>query len=201
MQGSRWFAGLFLFAFATCVPALAQEQLKLFVGYSYLRPTITYDQASTCPFACPTVPGSVTKHLNWNGYEVSATAKFLPFIGITADFSGHYGTVTGSSSGHVQTYLFGPEMAFPAKVSPFVHALAGVAHQAVGSGTSTSNGVPVDVFSSSENAFATALGGGIDLHIAPFLSFRAIQLDYLMTRFHSGTQNQPRASTGIVLRF
>jgi len=32
------------------------------------------------------------------------------------------------------------------------------------------------------------LGAGIDLHIAPFLSFRAIQLDYLATRFHSSTQ-------------
>jgi opacity protein-like surface antigen len=110
-------------------------------------------------------------------YEFSATYKFLPFVGITADFSGHYGTVTGSSSVHVQTYLFGPELALPAKVSPFVHALFGVAHQAIGAGTSTSNGVPVDVFSASDNAFATALGAGIDLHIAPFLSFRAIQLD------------------------
>jgi len=201
MQVFRWLAFCTVVTFVFSGPAHAQEQLKLFVGYSYLRPTVTYDQSSTCPFACPAVPGSVTKHPNWNGYEFSATAKFLPFIGITADFSGHYGTVTGSSSGHVQTYLFGPEMAYPAKVSPFVHALVGVAHQAVGSGTSTSNGVPVDVFSSSENAFAAALGGGIDLHIAPFLSFRAIQLDYLMTRFHSGTQNQPRASTGIVVSF
>lgn len=201
MQGSRWLAGLFLFAFAACVPALAQEQLKLFVGYSYLRPSVTYDQVSACPLTCPAPPASATNHPNFNGYEFSATYKLLPFVGVTADFSGHYGTVTGSSSGHVQTYLFGPELAFPAKVSPFVHALVGVGHQAVGAGTSTSNGDPVVVLSSSENAFATALGGGIDLHIAPFLSFRAIQMDYLVTRFHSGTQNQPRASTGIVVRF
>jgi hypothetical protein len=79
-------------------------------------------------------------------------------------------------------------LAFPAKVSPFVHGLIGIAHQAVAAGTSFSNGVPVDVFSASDNAFATALGGGIDLHIAPFLSFRAIQLDYLVTRFHSSTK-------------
>jgi len=101
----------------------------------------------------------------------------------------------------VQTFLFGPELAFPAKVSPFVQALVGAAHQAVGAGASTSSGMPVNVFSSSDHAFATALGGGIDLHIAPFLSFRAIQLDYLVTRFHSSTQNQPRVSTGLVLRF
>jgi len=201
MRRSRWFAGFFLFAFATCVPALAQVQLKLFVGYSYIRPSVTYEQASACPAGCPVVPGSITKHLNLNGYDFSATYKFLPFVGVSADFSGQYGTVTGSSSGHLQTYLLGPELAFPAKVSPFVHGLIGIAHQAVAAGTSFSNGVPVDVFSASDNAFATALGGGIDLHIAPFLSFRAIQLDYLVTRFHSSTQNQPRASTGLVLRF
>jgi len=201
MRRSRWFAGFFLFAFATCVPALAQVQLKLFVGYSYIRPSVTYEQASACPAGCPVVPGSITKHLNLNGYDFSATYKFLPFVGVSADFSGQYGTVTGSSSGHLQTYLLGPELAFPAKVSPFVHGLIGIAHQAVAAGTSFSNGVPVDVFSASDNAFATALGGCIDLHIAPFLSFRAIQLDYLVTRFHSSTQNQPRASTGLVLRF
>jgi hypothetical protein len=200
MHGFRWFAGLFLFASVSCVPAVAQE-LKFFAGYSYLRPSVTYDQVSNCPLGCPSVPGSVTKHPNLNGYEFSATYKILPFVGIKADFGGHYGTVAGSSSSHVQTYLFGPELAFPAKVSPFVHALIGVGHQAVGAGTATSSGVPVQILSSSENAFATALGGGIDLHIAPFLSFRAIQLDYLVTRFNSSTQNQPRASTGIVLRF
>ena len=197
----RWLALAALAALVFSVPARSQESLKLFVGYSYLRPSVTYEQASTCPLGCPAVPGSETKHPNLNGYEFSATYKFLPFVGVTADFSGHYGTVTGSSSGHIQTYLFGPELAFPAKVSPFVHARFGVAHQAVGAGSSTSNGVPVEVFSASNNAFATALGGGIDLHIAPFLSFRAIQLDYLVTRFHSSTQNQPRASTGLVLRF
>jgi hypothetical protein len=200
-QVFRWFAASIVVAFGFCIPAFAQEQLKLFVGYSYLRPSITYEQASACPFTCPAPPASVTTHPNFNGYEFSATYKILPFVGVTADFSGHYGTVTGSSSGHVQTFLFGPELSFPAKVSPFVHALFGVAHQSVGAGTSTSNGSPVNVFSSTDNAFATAIGAGIDLHLAPFLSFRAIQLDYLVTRFHSDTQNQPRASTGVVLRF
>lgn len=198
---SRWLAGLLLSAFAACAPAWAQEQLKLFVGYSYLRPSVTYEQTSACPVGCAAVPGLLTTHPNLNGYEFSAAYKILPFLGLKADFSGHYGTVAGSSSGHVQTYLFGPELAFPAKVSPFVHALLGAGHQAVGSGTAASGGVPVEILSSSDTAFATALGGGIDLHIAPFLSFRAIQMDYLVTRFRSGTQNQPRASTGIVLRF
>lgn len=200
MYVSRCFAALLISAFTFCLPAFAQEQLKLFVGYSFLRPSVTYQQSSACPL-CPAPPSSATNHPNWSGYEFSATYKLIPWLGATADFSGHYGTVTGSSSGHVQTYLFGPELALPAKVSPFAHVLLGVAHQSVGTGSSTSDGTPVNVIPTSDNAFATALGAGIDLHIAPFLSFRAIQLDYLVTRFHSGTQNQPRASAGLVLRF
>ena len=200
MHVFRWSWGLLLLALAAGTPAFAQ-QLTIFGGYSYLRPSLTYKQASECPSACPAVPGSVTRHPNLNGYEFSASYRIFPFVGIKADFSGHYGSAAGSSSAHVQTYLFGPELTFPAKVAPFVHALAGVGHQAVGAGSGSSNGVPVVILSSSENAFAAALGGGIDLHVASFLSFRAIQLDYVVTHFHSGTHGQPRAATGIVLRF
>jgi hypothetical protein len=34
-----------------------------------------------------------------------------------------------------------------------------------------------------------------------FVSIRLFQFDYLLTRFGSQTQNQPRASAGLVLRF
>src|SRR5262249_42236909 len=130
MQSFRWPALLLISLFTLCLPAVAQERLKFFAGSSYLRADVAYDQISTCPLGCPAVPDSATKHVNLNGYDFSATFKVLPWIGLTGDFSGHYGTVKGSSSGHVQTYLFGPELAFPAKVSPFVHALIGVGHQA-----------------------------------------------------------------------
>ena len=73
-----------------------------------------------------------------------------------------------------------------------------MAHQAAGSGTSSGG---VTVVSTGNNAVATAIGGGFDLYLAPFLSFRAIQLDYLMTRFNSSSQNEPRVSTGVVLGF
>jgi hypothetical protein len=52
----------------------------------------------------------------------------------------------------------------------------------------------------SVNAFATAFGVGIDIKVAPFIALRPIQIDYLITRFNSSTQNQPRVSAGLVLR-
>ena len=197
--------GLALLALSTMsVAATAQDKIKLFVGYSYLHPTMTYEQSFGCEviLGCPPPPlVLVTTHPNLNGYEFSATYKLIPWLGVSADFSGHYGTVTGNSSGHVQTFLFGPEVSFPSKVSPFVHLLVGGAHQSIGAGITPVTGFSASVLPTSGNSFATAVGGGIDLRVAPFLSVRPIQLDYLLTRAYSSTQNQPRVSAGLVLRF
>jgi hypothetical protein len=188
---------------AISVSANAQDKIEIFAGYSYLRPDITYHQFPTCSIIlCPPAPPAfVSTHPNFNGYEFSATYKVIPWLGATADFSGNYGSVAGTSRGHLQTFLFGPELSLPGKVSPFVHALFGVAHESIGAGTSPNGGNPVVISPASGNAFATAIGGGIDLRVAPFLSVRPIQLDYLATRFGSATQNQPRVSAGVVLRF
>jgi hypothetical protein len=45
------------------------------------------------------------------------------------------------------------------------------------------------------------MGGGVDIKAAPFVSVRPIQVDYLMARFASNTQNQLRVSAGLVLHF
>jgi len=37
--------------------------------------------------------------------------------------------------------------------------------------------------------------------VAPFVSVRPIQIDYLLTRFSSATQSQPRVSAGVVFHF
>jgi hypothetical protein len=123
---------------------------------------------------------------NLNGWEASGTLKGR-LLGFTADFSGHYGSPFGPSTS-LQTFLFGPQLSIPLPIfSPFVHALVGGARE-------SSGGL-------SDTAFATALGGGVDTHIAPFLSYRLFQVDYLATRFGSNTQNNIRVSTGIVIRF
>lgn len=125
--------------------------------------------------------------VNLNGWEASGAVRTFPWLRLRADFSGNYGSPFGPSTS-VHTYLFGPELSLPAPLfSPFVHVLAG------GATTKTGN--------ISDTAFATAIGGGLDAKIAPLLSFRVVQLDYLATRFGGGTQNSLRVSTGIVLRF
>jgi hypothetical protein len=52
----------------------------------------------------------------------------------------------------------------------------------------------------SDTSFAHAIGGGIDFKPVPLIGWR-VQGDFLQTRFFSGTQNNFRLSTGIVLHF
>ena len=198
-------AALVLVALAAmAVAAAAQGKVELFAGYSYLRPSMTYQQSFQCEviIVCPPPPPVfVTAHPNLNGCEFSATYKLKPWLGVTGDFSGHYGTVASHSSAHVQTFLFGPEVSLPAKVSPFVHLLIGGAHESIGSSIGPLGGFSGSVLPTSGNYFATALGAGIDLRLTRFISVRPVQVDYLLTRAHSTTQNQPRVSAGVLLRF
>jgi Outer membrane protein beta-barrel domain len=175
--------------------AEAQNFVEVFGGYSYVRGSVPVTSTIFCPeLTCPVTTG--TDHPSLNGWEAAGTINPGKWWGITADFSGHYGSV-GSSSTHLQTYLFGPKLTYHGPVSPFVHVLLGVAHESVGTGT-TSAGITVPM---SGSAFALALGAGIDIKIVPLISFRPIQIDYLLTRFNSGTQSQPRISAGLVVHF
>jgi hypothetical protein len=168
---------------------------NVFVVYSYLSADL--------------VSGSRTSLNGWNG---SVEGKVLPLIGLVADVSGHYGSpsvlfsgicpepvgvfpgacsaaAAGNASEH--NFLFGPRVSFPiGKFRPFVHVLIGAGHI-----SESASGL-----SNSSTSFADALGGGIDYHLIPLISWR-IQADALQTRFFSGTQNNIRISTGIVVHF
>jgi opacity protein-like surface antigen len=164
---------------------------NVFVGYSYMSADLTSNGRT-----------------NLNGWNGSIEGKFLPFIGIVGDFSGHYGsapvapnpactgTVGGLCSGlsastDIYNFLFGPRVSVSVgKVRPFAHALAGAGHI-----SESASG-----FSSSDTSFAYALGGGVDYHLIPLVSWR-IQADWLQTRFFSDTQNNVRISTGVAFHF
>ena len=183
-------------AFLFAAPSHAQS-IELFGGYSFVRPSVTYLQApqGTCIITgCP--PTTITtRALNFNGWEVGGALKFLGPLAIAADYSDTSGSFQGAHT-HLKTYLFGPQLRFPGPISPFAHFLVGGAHE------STSSAVGLITTSSpTQNAFATALGGGLDLKVLPLLSVRPIQIDYLLTHFNSKTQNQFRYSAGIVVHF
>jgi hypothetical protein len=155
--------GLF---FLTPLSAPAQDKVEVFGGYSYMR-------FRNSPSA------------NLNGWEIAGQYKFTDWLGGVADFDGHYGSPNGIGTS-TYTYLFGPQISWPSRVSPFAHVLLGGAHiGAAGFGNSS---------------FSMAIGGGIDTRIIDRVYWRVIQGDYLMTHFGK-TQNNARLSTGIVIRF
>lgn len=174
--------GTFLFAALLFAAPSRAQKVELFGGYSYVRAPVTVQN-----FLCP-VPGcpSSTQHLNLNGWEASGAVKVFGPLAIAADYSDTSGSVLGVNT-HLKTYLLGPQLRFPGPISPFAHFLVGGAHESIGGPT--------------QNAFATALGAGIDLKVLPFISIRPIQFDYLATHFNSATQNQPRISAGVVVHF
>jgi opacity protein-like surface antigen len=198
MKKSWMLVGIFsLLCFAN--PLHAQDKFEVFGGYSYIWGSVNLLQGGNCvTLPCPP-PESFNGHINLNGWEASGLYKFTDAIGVVADFGGNYGSAPSSGGGssiHRETYMFGPQFSYPARVSPFVHALFGGAHQSVGAGSLT--GIS---FASSSNAFAMAFGAGIDIKVSPLVSFRPIQLDYLTTRFNSAWQSQPRISAGVVFHF
>ncbi|MGH9683172.1 MAG: outer membrane beta-barrel protein [Candidatus Acidiferrales bacterium] len=123
---------------------------------------------------------------NLNGWELSGQYKLTDWLGGVADFDGHSGSPNGLHES-VHTYLFGPQVSFPARISPFAHVLFGGGH--------------FSELGLSNSSFATAIGGGIDARIAHGISWRVIQGDYIHTHFFSTTQNNARLSTGIVVHF
>ena len=158
---------LLVLIFMISLTGQAQDAVEIFGGYSYER--------------FGSSPGS-----NLNGVEISGKYKFANWLGAVGDFDTHFG-----SPFHIDNrtldFLVGPQVSFPARISPFVHALIGIGHIRTSGVTDTS--------------LATAIGGGIDLRVAPFFSWRVIQADDVVTRFFNGKQNSARISTGLVFRF
>jgi hypothetical protein len=169
--------------------AYAQEtpnKIDIFAGYSYVRAN----------------PGPTSgDSFSLNGGSASVTYHIRDWVSGVADFGGYTnGDILGTKvDGTLSTYLFGPRFSYRSyhHFKPFAETLFGVGH----AGASIAGGA-----NGSQNAFAMAIGGGVDYRIGRRLSLRPLQVDYLLTRFKEGTpnnqtQNNLRASTGIVIHF
>jgi len=163
---------------------------NVFFGYSYAQGA--------------TFNGLTGSGINMNGWEGSAEGKFMPWLGLVADFDWHYGghdlfgctgvgcapkKFTLNASRH--SVLFGPRasMSF-GRYTPFAEFLLGFSHQ-----TDTGGGI-----SNSDTTFSTAFGGGLDYKLVKGVAWR-VEADSVHSKlFHTG-RNDFRISTGIVFRF
>ena len=163
------------FLVTTSVKAQETPKAELFGGYSYA--------------------GSGS-----NGFDVSIAANLNKWVGVVADVGGQYSRFTDQGfTERIKThsFLFGPRISYrkSSRVTPFAHALFGVSTLK----TETNEFGPVLSFS--DSSFAMALGGGLDVRISDRLAVRAVQLEFLRTRFFEETQHKGRLSFGLVVRF
>jgi hypothetical protein len=178
------------------IPSVSRAQgdsVELFGGFSFVHAPVRYLESPLC-ITTPCSNSYFDTHVNLNGYEFTAVYKPTSVLGIAADFGGYYGSSQGSST-HINTYMAGPQVSFSGHISPFAHLLFGAAHESLG--TSPTG----DVTGITRNSIASALGGGIDLKILPFIAIRPVQIDYLVTHFNSNVQSQFRYSAGVVFHF
>jgi opacity protein-like surface antigen len=169
-------------------------KVEVFGGYSYVRFN----------------PGMGASGVNFNGGSGSAAYNLTPSIGIVGDIGGYHYSQSGGSA-NVISYLFGPKIAMRrGPITPFAQVLFGGAHGSINGGTCATARVRPDTSfsgcgSTSENAFAMALGGGVDWNATDHIGIRLIQAEYLLTRFGFGgssySQNNARISAGVVFRF
>jgi peptidoglycan-associated lipoprotein len=84
-------------------------------------------------------------------------------------------------------------------VQPFGEVLAGFSHA---SGTLVASPLPASA--NAGIAFASLVGGGLDIRMNPRVSLRVVQADYYVTTFDNGTnnhQNNLRLGAGVVVHF
>jgi hypothetical protein len=143
---------------------------------------------------------------NLNGWGASVSGNLTRHFGVTADFSGVYGSEQYSllcavpfppgcppQTQNLSAYHFlaGPRFTFRThRATPFAHALFGVAdvrREKSGNG----------------NAFAMGFGGGVDIPLGKHLAYRLVQADYIPTRRPNdgGWDQDFRLETGLVFTF
>ncbi len=189
---TRFFVVLAVFTLVCSIAAFAQEvpKVELTGGYSYMNfhPSISQFTSQ-----------------NFNGGGGAFVYNVTPWIGIKADFMGYaVGTgwttkltdlgypVTGSASGNLFTYMFGPQIKkHTGKFQPFGEALFGAGHSNGYASVvncisgNDSNSCNLSSGHGNNNAFAMEFGGGIDYKLSEHIQIRPVEVDYLYTDFSS----------------
>jgi opacity protein-like surface antigen len=160
---------------------------------------------------------SIWNSQNLNGGGAQGAFYFKSWLALAADFQG-YGSFTqcpksssefiGCASGNLFTYTFGPQVKYRAgKFEPFAEVLLGGAHTNFYANACNINTGICGSKSPTNNAFALAIGGGIDIAVSQHFAIRLVDADYELTRFGNNftggnnSQSNFRFQTGVQFRF
>ena len=165
--------------------AAAQDSSKidLFAGYSYVH----------------TGPGIAVSSFNANGGVGSVALNLNSWGGLVAEVGGIHATRIGNIGvdATAMTFLAGPKITLfrRSSLSPFAQVLAGVVR------TNPDFNQTVNT----HYTFAMSPGVGLDWNATRHFGIRLGQLDYLLTRVPTSTNqvnwNNFRYSAGVVIRF
>jgi opacity protein-like surface antigen len=148
---------------------------------------------------------------NLGSYSANGGSGFFEYnlnhvVGLVADLGANYvGNANGVSINNTTfTYLFGPRFNWrTSRYTFYVQTLVGGARFS-NAFDPASNAPNLGI---SENSFAAAIGGGVDVRLSDHIAVKPIQVEYLMTQLPSEfvnvnqVQNNLRYSAGIVYRF
>jgi outer membrane protein with beta-barrel domain len=182
--------------------------LFLLIGGSALAQDGTFPKVELAPTFMYVHSPIADQNFNCVGGSAALAYNFTSRIGIAADLGGcDYlnNTVAGNKvNGNVFTFLFGPRITFRnhTPFTPFFDVNFGGARLSLDNATADT--------SSTKTAFALTVGGGFDIRLTKRFSVRAIQADYLYTRFNADCpvatcttnnnyQNNFRLESGIVI--
>ena len=143
--------------------------------------------------------GSNSTSFATNGASGAFTYNFKFWLSAVGDGAWyHFGGLPTNLSSYMITYAVGPRITFRyhQHFIPFVQVLAGGARLSASS----------DGTHATENGLLIMPGVGIDLALHHHFAIRALQVDYMATRFgvangSNATQNNFRISGGIAFRF
>jgi len=179
-------------AFAQDVP-----KAELFLGYNFVRINST----------------STISAYSTNGGSGQIAYNVGRWVSAVADFGGyHNGVINGKHIDNtIVSYLFGPRLNLrTGKLNPYVNILFGGIWAGASTALQTCTGTSctsAGQLAGSQNAFAMAVGGGLDYKINKHVAFRPIGLDYFLTRLHNPldasdhNQHNLRYSAGINFYF
>lgn len=174
---------LLLLMAAPCFGQNSHPLIEVYSGFSYAR-----------------VDGDEADNRNLYGWNGALSVNANKTFGFTVDTSGHYrDNITERS----RFFWLGAGPRFTARnenITSFAHILLGGIHQHERLNTLTEH------FTTHGNAFAVALGGGIDVNVTPHFGVRVIQAEYVLSKFNralsgKAIQHNARVGIGIVFRF
>lgn len=195
-------------AIATSAQEIRWPKIEAGVDYTYLR------FASSNPYTkgLSLLGGGGSLVYNWNEFlglrgEVQAyTSNTTAFV-IPPNSSFPRG-LSGTAQGNMLTYMIGPQFKVRSHaIQPFAHLLFGGAHTNIYSIALKPLCQPTAGSCSTKaptaESFAMDFGGGVDIPINKVISFRPVQIDYLLTRYSNpitktNDQNNFHYSAGIV---